>query len=273
MARFQHDHVPGSLTLVLNASEGLLQLILADEATMLCRQEWDAPTRSTEILAPALRQMLSGLGLAPAHVGRIACVRGPGSFTGIRLILATAAALRRTTGARTAGLDYLEALARGAGRLSLPPQAGQAVWVLTHARRDLVHARRFVWQAGGRPAASGPVELLPPAEAAARIAQDGSAGLPPVVLGSALERNGETLRQACPDARFAPDGLRHPDCRDLLSLAQEAGYANADIEPLYVRPCDAVDNLPHLAARQGMAPEDAEAALERMLHAAPASTI
>ena len=99
------------LELILNAAEGALQMVVTEDETLLCAQEWRRPERATEILAPALRHICAALDLRLADFRRLACVRGPGSFTGIRLVLATAAALRRTGQVRLAGLDYLQALA------------------------------------------------------------------------------------------------------------------------------------------------------------------
>lgn len=87
------------LELILNAAEGALQMVVTEDETLLCAQEWRRPERATEILAPALRHICAALDLRLADFRRLACVRGPGSFTGIRLVLATAAALRRTAGA------------------------------------------------------------------------------------------------------------------------------------------------------------------------------
>ena len=147
--------------LILNAAEGALQIILTDDGRPLASQEWHRPERATEILAPALADMLQRLGLRPSDLRRIACVRGPGSFTGIRLVLATAAALRRAGKARLAGLDYMQALATSAVMARGMLWGGQ-VHVLTHARRNLVHYQPFMAYGPVIPAyATAEVRLLP----------------------------------------------------------------------------------------------------------------
>ena len=88
------------LELVLNACEGDLQIVLTDDEELVCAQNWAVANNGTEILAPAIRQIFALAGKRLADLKRIGCVRGPGGFTGIRLVLATAAALRRTTGAQ-----------------------------------------------------------------------------------------------------------------------------------------------------------------------------
>ena len=86
------------LELILNAAEGVLQIAVTDNERLLCAQEWRRAERATEILAPALRDICAALDVRLTDFRRIACVRGPGSFTGIRLVLTTAAALRRKIG-------------------------------------------------------------------------------------------------------------------------------------------------------------------------------
>ena len=264
MAKLEQHYAPASLTLVLNAAEGLLQIVLAEQGgRVLCAQDWDAPVRSTEILAPALHQMWQGLALSPEHIGRIACVNGPGSFTGIRLTLTTAAALRRVVGAGVAGLDYMQALALTAGQALACPE-GQPLWVLTHARRDLVHWQCFGWH-NHAALVLAPVALASPAAVAAQAEQ---APLPPLLVGSGVARNAAALTACtCPKAPLAPSHSA------LLHLAGQAQYSQSDIEPLYVRPCDAVDNLPRMAERQGICPEEAQHTLESLLAVKPASFI
>ena len=126
------------LELVLNACEGELQIVLTDDERLVCAQCWNMVQRGTEILAPALRQIFELSGRKLANLRRIGCLRGPGSFTGIRLVLATAAALRRTTRAQLASLDYLQALATTCAKQE-QLLYGRKIWVLTHARRNLVH--------------------------------------------------------------------------------------------------------------------------------------
>lgn len=226
--------------LILNAAEGLLQLLIARQdhegpPTLLTAQSWHAPSQGAELLAPALNDALSRLRLSPRDFGRIAAVRGPGSFTGLRLALATISGLARATGALCAGLDYLPLLAMNAlyaaprrcehagpdqDRQKIPPPT---VWVLTYARRNLVHLQGFCQEAvSGRnsdpenknrvdapePSSTGlpfttppftgmphPVDdilVLSPEQAACEVArhsQKQQGGSAPLLLGSGLTRN------------------------------------------------------------------------------------
>lgn len=217
------------ITLVCNAAEASLDIVLGRGTEILVARQWDMASRATETLAPGLKTLFDEYALAPTHIDRMACVRGPGSFTGIRLVLTTAAAFRRALGIPVAGLDCMQALAVRAQRAY--PEAVR-VGVVTHARRDVVHYQAF---ACGRdhalPIAMNPVALLTPHDVVQQRIRDNIHAL----IGSGLARHtafGTLDIPVCPDNQPAPE--------DLWVLAQHATYAHADIEPLYVRPCDAV---------------------------------
>lgn len=261
------------LELVLNAAESVLQIAFTDDEKPLAFQEWRAPKRGTEILAPALQHMCDSLKISLSRLRRIACVCGPGSFTGIRLVLSTAAGLRRTTGAQLASLDYMQALATSAvmwrGLLY-----GQKVAVLTHARRDLVHYQPFISYGPQIPAQPlEPVSLISPAQALGEIAAS-----PCHVCGGGLERNPAQFALpvtgqgpvGAPEAVLMPE-LVNPILQALCLLARHGDYFPDDLEPKYVRSCDAVDNLEDLARRQGRDPAEAARDLESLLGRAPAS--
>ena len=278
------------LELILNAAEGALQIVVTEDERLLCVQEWHKADRATEILAPALSEICATLGMAPSAFRRIACVRGPGSFTGIRLVLTTAAALRRVGQARLAGLDYMQALATSAV-LQHNLFYGTPVWVLTHARRNLVHCQPFMSYGPQIPAQpSEAVDLCSPQEALRRMQAAQHNPLPEGtaphrcihVCGSGLARNAEVFDDlAGMHMVVAPEQVEMlalprlicPDTASLCLLARHGDYFDADIEPLYVRPCDAVENLPQLAPRMGMTGEHALAALDSMLERAPQSEI
>ena len=301
--------------LCLNAAEGLLQLVIARREsagpaafTLLCAESWHAPSQGAELLAPALADALTRLKLEPGDIDRVACVRGPGSFTGLRLALATAAGLVRATGAEQAGMDYLSLLALSAARRlgplweaekggpACPDRQGKRVlWVLTHARKQLIHMRGFALSAvgeapGAAPAPLTDIHVCSPLEAALFIQShreqnetDGGDSGRPFVLGSGLRRNypavaagfaagaGDSENDPAGGERiplFLPQSFDQPLPEAMLELAGQLAYSRKDIEPRYVRPPDAEENLERIARSLGLDPERARdklAALTRPL--------
>ena len=239
------------LELVLNAAEGCLQIAVTENEGLLAFEEWFQPAQATETLAWALDGICHRLDMAPASFRRIACVTGPGSFTGIRLVLSTAAALRRAGRAMLGPLDYMQALATTAA-MNLYLLYRQKIWVLTHARRDLVHARPFISLGPIIPACpTAEIALISPEDARSLVDADDC-----FVCGSALARYPGLFEPSW--ANFAREkGPRHAD------------YFDEDLEPLYVRPCDAVENLPQIAEKMNRDPQETAADLERMLQRLP----
>ena len=287
--------------LVLNAAEGLLQVVLARQdntsegalPVQLCAQEWHAPSQGAELLAPALQDAFTRLGITAKDIGRIASVRGPGSFTGVRLTIATAAGLARATGALQAGLEYLPLLAKGAAQCLcalLPASATpknpaqdktvtgnylpRTIWVITHARRNLVHMQGFTAQA--HPAPLTEILVCSPDEAVNIITRHAGQ---PVLLGSGFTRNraafelafaepltapADAVSSAITAPLYLPASFDAPTPAILLEEAAACTYGKEDIPPLYARPCDAEENLDRIAVTLRLDPVEARRKLAEL---------
>ena len=140
--------------------------------TSLVRLGGVAP-RSTLVLAAA-DLLIEDAGLNPDAVSRIVVSRGPGSFTGIRAGLATAAGLAAATGAQCQAYDSLLMLAarcRGSG----------TVWSAQPGRRGEVYARSYEIEEERAPHALGGIEI---------VAVDRAAERGPWVAAEALDLGG-----------------------------------------------------------------------------------
>jgi tRNA threonylcarbamoyl adenosine modification protein YeaZ len=248
------------LLLVMAGAEERLQLVLGqpgpDGFTLLASRQWTVPGQSVRFLVPGLNAVLDEFGVAPTVLDRIACVRGPGSFTGLRLVLAAAEGLAAGLDVPLAGLDYLPLLASGPAQLADGP-----LHVLTYARRGLVYSQSF--------AARSMTEIAPLAslsldEAAERIGEHGDTGL---LLGTGLRKNPDfftDLATARPGYTLLDETWDNPTPEILLRAAEAATYSNAPIEPVYVRPSDAEDNLEQIARKRGLDPVEARKRLEAL---------
>lgn len=248
------------LTLILNTAEKRVQFALCENGALLCGQNWLAQRGGTELLAPALREACSRLGTAPAAIRRIACVAGPGNFTGLRIGLTTASGLARALNAKQAGLNYLQCLAASA-----PALPGEEVLALTNARKGLAYVARFRADENGIPQPIDNTFLMP----IPPLPEGVNLGSPAFVIGSALTSNPDCLRSALPAARLLINQTA-PSFDALVALEQRINWdtqTGADIPPLYLRDCDAVENLDAIARSQGRTPEIAHQELERLTHA------
>lgn len=251
---------PHDLLLAIGGTEERLQLVLGqpgpDGCTLLTSRQWTVPGQSIRFLIPGLKQALDSFGLGIDVIARIACVRGPGSFTGLRLILAAAEGLAAGHGLPLAGLDYLPLLASGPGSLITGP-----LHVLTYARRGLVYLQSFD---APNLTEYAPLESLSLDDAATRIANCGDTAH---LMGSGLRKNPDffkALASANPGYTLLGDQWDTPSPETLLAAAYTADFTQESIEPVYVRPTDAEDNLDTIAAKRGLDPIEAKKRLEEL---------
>lgn len=116
--------------------------------------------RSTLALA-AVDLLVEDAGLASDSVDQVVVSRGPGSFTGIRAGLATAAGIVAAIGAECLAYDSLLMLAARCGK-------DDRVWCAQPGRRGEVYAQQFEVAEGRPPVALGEIEILPLAAAEER---------------------------------------------------------------------------------------------------------
>ena len=125
--------------------------------------------RSTLVLA-ALDLLVEDAGSDPEAIDVVVVSRGPGSFTGIRSGLATAAGLAEATGARCVAFD---SLVMQAARCS---HAG-VVWAAQPGRRGEAYVQSFRVAETGPPEALSDIEIAPRSELASRSPLVASEGL------------------------------------------------------------------------------------------------
>lgn len=254
------------LTLAINAAEGMVQLAFANEdGRLLCGTQIAAASRGAEILAPALDAALTLLDKKPGNIARVAAVTGPGSFTGIRLAISTAGGIARAVNAKQAPLDYMRLIAWQCLPFLAIAEENAVIWVITRARRDLVYSQAFTRNSSISPAPTaltGIETACVSSGQAARLILDTAACKAGRVLlaGSGVTENQEALIRhlSIPGApRMIMLPVTSPTVETLISAAMNAAYAYEDLAPGYIRPSDAEENLPRIAAALGLDPAEA----------------
>jgi len=181
-------------------------------------------------LMPAVEQALRQTERRVEDIDLFAAVAGPGSFTGVRIGVATVKGLAQVTGKPCIGINALEALALGAGEFAgavcplLDARAGQ-VYAAAFGPGLLPHTRRLL------PDAALPLtEFL---ERAAELAMpllfagDGA----PAFAGAIAERFGDAARIAPPHLCGLRAGAAAVLAREMAAFAVPYGA----LQPLYLR--------------------------------------
>ncbi len=144
------------VVLGIDTSAILGGVALAAGSRLLAEARVDARAAASERILPQIDRLLSDLGLARDSIGRIGVVIGPGSFTGVRVGLATAKGLAEGLEAGVVPISSVEARAFASGA------EGRAVLVLTAPRQGEVFCGAG-WREGVRfhwilPPASRPLD-------------------------------------------------------------------------------------------------------------------
>ena len=125
------------ITLGIDTSANMISVALAQDKQLLGETFAHAAQKHSETLLCLIDNLLKTCGLAFKDIGRIVATQGPGSFTGLRIGVATAKGLAMARGLPCAGVSTLKAMAAGAQMLD-----GTLCCVMD-ARREQVYAAMF----------------------------------------------------------------------------------------------------------------------------------
>lgn len=136
---------------------------LATATTVIAERRRPMAADHARSVLSLVDEALAAADLRLADLDLLAVSIGPGSFTGLRIGVATIKGLALATGLPVVEVPTLEAYATALGR-----RAG-TIWTLLDARKGEVYAAAYRWEA------QGVVEIVPPAAVA------------PAALGAALQ--------------------------------------------------------------------------------------
>jgi tRNA threonylcarbamoyladenosine biosynthesis protein TsaB len=192
-----------------------------------------------ERLIPMIEDVLRDADILLTDVNHIVVSVGPGSFTGTRIGVAAARALRLARSVPVTAVSSLATIAHQAALLArnlLPPttdecipRAFDQICVVVDVRREEFYAQ--VFEADGMTPRTQPM-LLNSVQISEMCQQASTlivgTGIEPTVLGNGLSRAQTML--ICNIV---------PDSRDMIAFVSHSGGYGHDLAPLYLRPPDA----------------------------------
>ena len=212
-------------TVVALETSGRASSVAVRCGTREASRDLEAGRAHASDLLPALDLIVREVGARPGEIEAVLVGTGPGSYTGLRVGIATALGIVRGTGARLRGvpsgetLCFAELRAGDEGTVLLDARAGEIYLASYRRAEDEVEIVRAPC-------------VLPVGEVAAAVPDSGT------ILGDREALAAAGLLPRC-EARFRPDA--RPAARALLELgskrlARLGGMPPAEVAPLYLRP-------------------------------------
>ena len=223
--------------LVIDTSGPVCGTAVMDENTVY--SEFTAQNRNTHSasLLPMIEQALNAAGTGLGGLDAIAAVTGPGSFTGVRIGVATAKGLAHGAGLPCIPVDALEALCASAGAFD------GIVCPIQDARAGQVYGAAF--RAGERLTGDAPMKLE---EFLDTVTPLGSRFL---FVGDGVPVHRERIAEILGEKAFfaqVPHGYLRPSAAGMIALqrGQKTDYLN--LQATYLRPPNAQKNKKLLEA-------------------------
>jgi len=218
------------LTLGIETATKVCSVALCDGVKPLASYEVNMGMTHSEGLLPQIAQMLERSGVAKKDLELIAVSRGPGSFTGLRIGLATAEALAYGLKLPMIAVSTTETLAYN---LPIP---GLLLACVLDAQKGNYYLALYKWKVG-KLVEVKPVTIMPGKEIFNMLTAYKE---PTVLLGECNK-----LAQACTaNVTVAPQGIRLPKAMAVAMLGASQHKEGADTdyfgtEPFYIRRSEA----------------------------------
>jgi tRNA threonylcarbamoyladenosine biosynthesis protein TsaB len=224
--------------LALDTTTRALSAAVVEDDQVRAERVGDTARSHAERLPSALLDVVAEAQIDLASIDVYAVAAGPGSFTGLRIGIATMQGLAFVAGKRIAAVSALDALAHAAAA-SVPDGATIGVWIDAH-RRDVFAALYRVSTAPpfsrGRIVAVDAASVDDPVAVLARWGM-----IPAVFIGSGVRPFADVIAMRAPGARVldAPP-LAAVIGRVAIDVARAGQTVDpAGVQPVYVRRPDA----------------------------------
>ncbi len=197
-----------------------------------------APRKANTVLLSWVLDALNEAGCALADIDGVAVGRGPGSFTGVRIGVATAKGIAHGLGVALWGTSTLDAIA---WRIAIEGREG-VLGVVGDAMRGELYPALFEL-ADGTARRLSPDRVASPQEVAHEWAANGGVT---ILAGNGIAKHAAVFAQAVPSALVAPEESWHPDATGLAAAwiadRRARGWGSGDpatVLPVYTRLSDA----------------------------------
>ncbi|MGE5267378.1 MAG: tRNA (adenosine(37)-N6)-threonylcarbamoyltransferase complex dimerization subunit type 1 TsaB [Deltaproteobacteria bacterium] len=184
-------------------------------------------TGHAERLMPLISELLHEAGLPIEEIDRIVVTTGPGSFTGTRIGIAAARALKLAVNIPVVAISSLRAIALSP---AITPLDGEDIAVAVDAHRGEAYVELLD---GATRQSVKPPHMLALVDLALL-----PRGRPLVAVGTAADTLALAIGKSGDRARVQP-GIVFPDMAAAIAHAAHTEPVKGAIEPLYLRPPDA----------------------------------
>lgn len=212
--------------LAIDTSNRPLSVAVLEDGNLLSQATCTKSKNHSVNLLPLIDRLMKDAGLEPADLDRIVVAKGPGSYTGLRIGVATAKTLAYTLGRELVGVSSLEVLAAAF------PQTERRVLVpLFDARRGNVFAGAYRYDDAGRLTA-----VIPDCHVAVTDLCDRLASEDVIFIGTDTVGCADVLREKCRGCILADAGFNYPraDVLGMLGASAEPADVN-EFVPDYLR--------------------------------------
>ena len=207
--------------LALESSATAASVALCEDEALIAQSFRDTGLTHSQTLLPMTEELLAHCGLTVADLDLIAVAAGPGSFTGLRIGVATAKGLAWAAQLPCAGCSTLEAMAWNLAGLD-----GELCAAMDARRHQVYHARLR--------AENGTITRLTEDRAIALedlIEELRGTETTQIVLGDGAQLCCEALTAAGIPARLAPPNLRQQTAWGVARLGLELAKAGRTVPP------------------------------------------
>ncbi len=212
------------LMLSLDASSQAATAALLSDGALLCEYTQNQPKTQSMKLLPMIEQMLADCALSLSDVDVFACGVGPGSFTGVRIGVATARGFAKTLDKPCVAVDSLTALANNVACFD------GVVYALSFARENECYCAAF----------ENGAQILPPCVMTTEEIASHAKDRPCLLVGDGAVCNQDYFQSALPKATFAFGKANLISAASLGEVAYKMALAGKTsscegLIPLYLR--------------------------------------